>query len=88
MEKAPEELYLEREKRVNDAIQLKEPDRVPVMSLFGFFPAKYAGITFEQAMYETDQLIQAWEKTILEFQIATDGGVVSKHRACENIGIR
>ncbi len=65
MEKSPEELYLEREKRVNDAIQLKEPDRVPVMSLFGFFPAKYAGITFEQAMYETDRMIQAWEKTIL-----------------------
>lgn len=68
MDKSPEELYLEREKRVNDAIQLKEPDRVPVMGLFGFFPARYAGITFEQAMYDQSQLLTAWEKTILEFQ--------------------
>jgi hypothetical protein len=46
MDKTPEQLYEEREKRVNDVIQLKVPDRVPVMSLFGFFQARYAGITF------------------------------------------
>jgi hypothetical protein len=27
----PEELYEEREQRMRDAIQLKEPDRVPVV---------------------------------------------------------
>ena len=46
MDKTPEQLYEEREKRVNDVIQLKVPDRVPVMSLFGFFQARYAGIAF------------------------------------------
>lgn len=29
MKKVPEELYREREKRIDDAIQLKVPDRVP-----------------------------------------------------------
>lgn len=68
MDKAPEELYQEREKRVNETIRLQVPDRVPVMSLFGFFPAKYAGITYEEAMYDSDKMMKAWVDTISEFQ--------------------
>jgi len=68
LDKSPQELYADRENRVNDAIALKVPDRVPVMSLFGFFPAKYAGITPEQAMYDQERLLEAWEKTIRKFQ--------------------
>jgi hypothetical protein len=68
MAKSPEELYREREKRVNDAIQLKESDRVPIMSLFGFFPARYAGITFEEAMYDYDKMMKAWVAAMVEFQ--------------------
>ena len=68
MKKTPEELFQERENRVNDAIQLKEPDRVPVMSLFGFFPARCAGITFEEAMYDYDKMMKAWVDTMVQFQ--------------------
>ncbi|MFH1350988.1 MAG: uroporphyrinogen decarboxylase family protein [Pseudomonadota bacterium] len=67
MDKTPEELYQEREKRVNDTIQLKEPDRIPVMSLFGFFPARYAGITCQEAMNDSEKMKDAWIKTITEF---------------------
>ena len=68
MKKTPEELFQERENRVNDAIQLKEPDRVPVMSLFGFFPARCAGITFEEAMYDYGKMMKAWVDTTVQFQ--------------------
>lgn len=68
MEKTPEELYQEREKRVSDAIQLKVPDRVPIAPFVGFFPAKYAGITAEEAMYDYDKAYRAWKKTCLDFQ--------------------
>jgi len=68
VKKTPQELFQEREKRVNDAIQLKEPDRVPVMSLFGFFPARCAGITFEEAMYDYDKMMKAWVDTTVQFQ--------------------
>jgi len=68
MERTPEELYQEREKRVMDAIQLKVPDRVPVMALFGFFPAKYIGITCEEAMYDHEKMMKAWVKTMADFQ--------------------
>jgi len=68
MGKTPEDLYKERTKRVEDAIQLKVPDRVPCVSLFAFFPAQYTGITCEEAMYDYDKVMTAWLKTITDFQ--------------------
>ena len=41
-----QKLYQEREKRVNDAISLKKPDRVPIVTLaaeFWPFPPNGAG---------------------------------------------
>jgi hypothetical protein len=68
MEKTYEELYREREKRVNDAIQLKVPDRVPIAPIVGFFPAYYGGITPQEAMYDYNKTYAAWKKTCLDFQ--------------------
>jgi hypothetical protein len=66
--KTPEELFQERSKRVEDAVQLKVPDRVPVAPTFGFFYAKYAGITCEEAHYNYDQWRMAVKKTVIDFQ--------------------
>ncbi|MEW6663752.1 MAG: uroporphyrinogen decarboxylase family protein [Thermodesulfobacteriota bacterium] len=68
MGKTPEELFQEREKRVHDAVLLREPDRVPVMCHSGFFPAHYAGITCEAAMYDRDKVIAAWTKFLEDFE--------------------
>ena len=68
MEKTPEGLFQERTKRVEDAIQLKVPDRVPFLPAFSFFPAKYAGISFEEAMYDYDKLAEVSQKAILDFE--------------------
>jgi len=62
------ELYRQREERVNDAIALRVPDRVPIEVLFGFFPAKYSGMTVEEVMYDPEKLGEAQLKTILEFK--------------------
>jgi uroporphyrinogen-III decarboxylase len=69
MEKQAEQLYQEREKRFADVIQVKVPDRVPVMALTGYFPAKYTGITIEEAMYDYDKMMTAWVKTMAELQL-------------------
>lgn len=66
--KAPEELYREREKRIKDAIQLKRPDRVPFTPSCTFFPAKYAGISYQEAMYDLDKTEKAIEKFAVDFQ--------------------
>ena len=66
--KSAARLLQEREARINDAIALKEPDRVPVMCIFGFFPARFAGISFQDAMYDYDKAMQAWVKATVEFE--------------------
>lgn len=69
MGKTPGELYQEREKRISDVIQLKEPDRVPIwFHDTCFFPARYVGMTFEEAMYDNDKLFAAYKKTMAYFE--------------------
>jgi hypothetical protein len=62
-----EELFRERTRRVEDAIQLRVPDRVPFLPAFSFFPAKYAGVSFEEAMYDYDKLAEISKKAIIDF---------------------
>ncbi|MBW1829358.1 MAG: hypothetical protein JRI74_08045 [Deltaproteobacteria bacterium] len=58
-EPSPE--YLAREKRFNDAVSLKKPDRVPVASLAGFFMASYAGLNYAKALYDYEAMADAWK---------------------------
>jgi hypothetical protein len=62
-----ERLYREREKRVDDAIGLRVPDRVPLAVSFGFFVARYAGYTNQEVMYDPDKLWDAQWKTTADF---------------------
>ena len=67
-EKTVQELFQERNKRVNDAIQLKTPDRVPVEMSFGYFPAKYVGLPCSVVYYQPDKWLEAVKKTVVDFQ--------------------
>jgi uroporphyrinogen-III decarboxylase len=64
--KTPEQLYAEREKRVRDAIELKEPDRVPVWMVPD--PVRFAGLKRSVEFYDP----RAWQNAIkmatLEFE--------------------
>ncbi|MFC2021268.1 uroporphyrinogen decarboxylase family protein [Chloroflexota bacterium] len=62
-----EKAYHDRVVKIKDAIQLKLTDRIPVYANSGFFPAYYAGISLEEAMYDYDKLTAAWEKHALDF---------------------
>jgi hypothetical protein len=42
--KTPQELLRERNERINAAIRMEIPDRVPIDMSFGYFSAKYAGV--------------------------------------------
>lgn len=67
MEKTPEELFKERDKRVTDAIKLKIPDRVPVQASFGCFAAKWSGIPCSASYYDYDAWLAAFKKVCLDF---------------------
>ncbi len=69
MAKTPEELYQEREKRFNETIQLKVPDRIPIAPHFHFFEAKYSGLNCQEAMYDYDRLAEATRKAIVDFDL-------------------
>ena len=66
MNKTAEQLYQERAKRIEDAIQLKVPDRVPTVLNVGYFPAKYAGVTCADAFYKPAVWKKAVIKTVVE----------------------
>jgi len=67
--KANKSHYLEKERRVLDAITMRrEPDRVPVTTGgLNFFPAKYTGITCADYMYDYKKMKEAYMKTNEDF---------------------
>jgi uroporphyrinogen-III decarboxylase len=63
--KTPQELYKERAKRIDDATQLKIPDRVPVTAVDNGI----SGITWEEAMYDAKKLVDSRKKRIVDFDV-------------------
>ncbi len=69
MSQTGEELYQERQKRVQDAIALRVPDRVPVwFQDASFFPAKYVSLSFRDAMYDSEKCFAAYKRTFMDFK--------------------
>ena len=69
-----EELYKERRERLSRAYNLKEPDRVPINGSFGYFAAKYGGITIQESLTDYEKLRQAVIKTSVDFDYDTAAG--------------
>jgi len=62
-----EQGYRKRAQMVKDVVQLKKPERVPVIPWWGVYPAEYAGITVQEAMYDYEKLGMAWKKFNRDF---------------------
>jgi uroporphyrinogen-III decarboxylase len=63
-----EQAYKERARRIADAILLKKPDRVPVVPMWEFFYATYAGYSCEDIMYDPQKAEDSVVKTVSELQ--------------------
>jgi hypothetical protein len=66
MEKTAGQLYRERTQRVEDAIQLKVPDRVPFFLFSGYLPCRYVGMTLEEAHYDSETYFAACKKLTVD----------------------
>jgi len=64
--KTPEQLYEEREKRVRDSIELKEPDRVPLWIIPD--PVRYSGLPQSAAYYDPAAWNESITNAILDFE--------------------
>jgi hypothetical protein len=60
--------YEERILRIKAAIELRKPDRVPVIIMPSFFPFYNAGVSPQEAMYDYDKLGAAFKKFIHDFE--------------------
>ena len=67
MDKTPR-VYRERLKRIDDATQLKKPDKVPILLEFGYFIARYSGITYQDTIYDHAKCAKAYQKTVTELE--------------------
>ncbi|MBN2239282.1 MAG: hypothetical protein JW712_05875 [Dehalococcoidales bacterium] len=66
--KSIEELTKEREKRIKDAIELREPDRVPVTVGTGVFAARCAGLQASSLYYNQAAYMEASKKMLLDLE--------------------
>lgn len=58
--------------RVNKAMNLEEPDRVPCAPLVGYYAAAAAGMTIQEVFYDPDKAEKAWEITYKKHGSAFD----------------
>ena len=68
IDSAAEAAYKRRVRRISDVIQLKVPDRVPVVPSFGMFPYLDNGLTCEEAVFDYEKADAAAMKTLEEFK--------------------
>ena len=66
--KTPETLYAEREKRIMDAISLKQPDRLPTIMFSHFWVGHYNGMTCRETMYDYAKLKEAMIKAARDLE--------------------
>lgn len=65
---APATLYDQRLKRLMDAIELREPDRLPTILFSHFWVARYCGMTCREAMYDYERLAAAVRKAVVDLE--------------------
>ncbi len=68
MKDAGTKLFEERSRRIQDAVELREPDRVPFSTIWHFWPARYAGMTCQEAMYDHARYAAAMRKAVLDLE--------------------
>lgn len=61
-------LYEQRQKRLFDAIELREPDRLPTILFSHFWVAHYCGMTCREAMYDYERLAAAMRKAVVDLE--------------------
>jgi hypothetical protein len=66
MDMKPEQLFQERMNRVEDAIQLRVPDRVPFFLFSGYLPCRYVGMPLQQAHYDRDRYFAACKQLTVD----------------------
>lgn len=87
----PSPEFLARKKRLDDAMNLRKPDRVPVAPLVvHYYPTRVRGISNREAMYHTEKTIEAWKEATIrhDWDAAVPLGSLRPARPLEILGMR
>lgn len=66
--KSIEQLYKEKQQRLWDVIEMKQPDRVPVLLGGSYFAVKYAGLPYSTVYYDFYAWKQAFTNMLADFE--------------------
>ncbi len=83
--------FLARQKRIDDAFNLKKPDRVPVAPVnLHYYPNRVKGISNKDAMYQWDKRLQAIKTVTIEhdWDAAPPVAAVVAARPWELLGVQ
>jgi uroporphyrinogen-III decarboxylase len=86
--KSPEQLLAERSKRLQDAMELRQPDRIPISLGAGYLLAEYGGISHREQQDNTQLAQELVEKFALEFEPDTVMGLYNKPQPSLILGDR
>lgn len=86
--KTPEQLFAERTKRMQDALALKKPDRIPIQLGFGYMLAEMGGITRQELHENGEKEMELLEKAALYFEPDSAMGLFNNPGAALAVGDR
>jgi uroporphyrinogen-III decarboxylase len=86
--KSCEQLFAERAKRFDDAMHLRQPDRIPVNMGAGYFLADYCGLTHRDLVDNPIKAQEALERVAFDFQPDGVFGIWNSAAAAEALGDR
>ena len=87
-DKTGQELFTERTKRIQDALQLKQPDTVPIALFLGYMLADMGGITRQEQHENAEKENQLLEEAARRFQADSVTGLLNNPAAPLAVGDR
>jgi len=87
----PSPEFLARQKRIEDAFNLRRPDRVPVAPVVThYYPTRAQGISNKDAQYHVEKTLEVWKETIIkhDWDAAVPFGSIAPAKPLELLGIQ
>ena len=86
--KTAEQKFSERSKRLQDAMQLKQPDRIPIQLVMSYMLAEMYGVTRQEQHENAERELEMLEKAGLHFQPDCIAGVYNNPGPSKAVGDR
>ena len=87
----PSPEFLARQKRIEDAFNLRKPDRVPITPVtIHYYPTRARGISNRDSMYQMEKRLQALKEVTIEhnWDAAPPAGAVGAAKPWELLGVQ